>query len=233
MCFSATASFAMGGLLIPAGAYAVAKARQAGSGWMPFAAYPVMFGIQQIFEGFVWLGLDSGDAEITALSAFGFLLMSHFFWLAWVPLSVWLTETDRARRRMTGILSILGCLYGLSLYLPVIVFPDNLTVAVVNRSIDYSLRLTVDGSFNLAAIRVAYGAIIIGALVLSSDRRIQFFGGLVAGSLLVTYAFYEYAFISVWCFFAAGLSAYLALVIAQNRPGPDSDQATALADNSS
>lgn len=226
MCFSATASFALGGALIPTGAYALSKARRSENNWMPFAVYPMAFGIQQVFEGFVWLGLTTENTAMTELAARGFMFFSHFFWLFWVPLSVWLIEDDRIRSRMMAVLCGLGTLLGLAIYLPVLVFPESLTVSIVSLSIDYDVALNMKTEFNVGAIRLAYGAIIIGALILSSDRRIQIFGGLVAASLVVTSLFYDYALISVWCFFAAVLSGYLVLVIAQ-------DQRSVLADSSS
>lgn len=226
MCFSATASFTLGAALLPTGAYALFKARRSERKWIPFAVYPLAFGIQQVLEGFVWLGLTSGNAGMSDIAARGFLFFSHFFWLAWVPLSVWLTEDDSGRSRMLILLCALGALLGLAIYLPALVMPESLTVSIVNRSIDYTIALNMETEFNVSAIQLAYGAIIIGALALSTDRRIQIFAGLVGASLMVTYLFYEYALISVWCFFAAGLSAYLALVIAQ-------DQRSVLADSSS
>lgn len=226
MCFSATASFAMGGLLVPAGAYAIAKARRGDARWLPFAVYPLAFGVQQITEGFVWHGLTANEEVMTVVAARAFMFFSHFFWLFWVPLSVWLTESDGTRKRMLAILCALGTLLGLGIFLPALIYPESLTVAIINHSIDYSVALNMKTEFNVGAIRLAYGAIIIGALILSSDRRIQLFGALVGAALIVTFLFYEYALISVWCFFAAGLSAYLAIAIAQ-------DQRNALADNSS
>lgn len=228
MCFSATASFALGGALIPAGVYAMRQARRADGAfnWMPFAAYPLVFGVQQVLEGFVWLGLATNDAATTAIAARGFMFFSHFFWLVWVPFSVRMAETDQVRRKMLLALGTLGGLLGLAIYLPAIVFPQSLSVQVVQRSIDYTVSLGMKTSFNVAMIRVAYSAIIIGGLILSSDRRIQFFGLLVAVSLAMTYLFYSYALISVWCFFAAALSGYLAIIIMQ-------DHRSALADNSS
>ena len=226
MCFSATASFTLGAVLFPAGAYALSRSRRAERQWLPFAVYPLAFGVQQVFEGFVWLGLTNEHQAMTDIAARGFLFFSHFFWLAWVPLSVWLTEEDRNRSRMLMMLCGLGTALGLAIYLPAIIMPDSLTVSIVNRSIDYTIALNMETKFNVSAIRLAYGAIIIGALALSSDRRIQIFAGLVGASLVVTYLFYEYALISVWCFFAAALSAYLALVIVQ-------DQRSVLADSSS
>uniref|UniRef100_UPI003510EB0A DUF6629 family protein n=1 Tax=Limimaricola soesokkakensis TaxID=1343159 RepID=UPI003510EB0A len=113
---------------------------------------------------------------------------------------------------LTGI----GFLFGLSVFLPSFLFGDWLAVELVNGSLEYRTRLIYDGIVNRTVLRIIYAALVVGALLLSSDIRIKAFGGVIAGSLIVTYAFYAYAFISVWCFFAAVLSAYLILVIHQN-----------------
>ncbi|SFN80539.1 hypothetical protein SAMN04487859_10958 [Roseovarius lutimaris] len=84
---------------------------------------------------------------------------------------------------------------------------------VVERSLDYKTTLIYDGIITRTVLRLFYAALVVGALFLSSHRRIQVFGGLIAASLALTYAFYAYAFISVWCFFAAILSFYLVVIL--------------------
>lgn len=213
MCFSAGASFVLAAALVPAGIATLAKARRSAPGLLPFAVYPLAFGVQQAFEGVVWLGHTGGDATLTAIAARGFLFFSHFFWLAWVPFSVWLTEPQPARRRIAGYISVVGLLYGLSIFLPSFLLADWLRVEVVERSLDYKTTLIYQDVISRTALKLFYAALVVGALVLSSDRRIQIFGGLVAVSLALTYAFFAYAFISVWCFFAAILSLYLSVIV--------------------
>lgn len=215
MCFSAEASFILGGALVPAGAYAIAKTRQAGPEWLPFAIYPLAFGIQQVFEGIVWLAFENGDAATLAWSSRGFLFFSHFFWLAWVPISVWRLEPDPKRKRMASILAVFGFLFGLSLFLPSFLIGEWLRVEVVNRSLDYKTTLVYQDPISRTVLRVIYAIIILSALFISSNRRIRIFALMIAVSVGATYLFFAYAFISVWCFFAAGLSAYLAWVVQQ------------------
>jgi hypothetical protein len=217
MCFSATASFTLFGALLPIGAAAMARARSQGGRWLPFALYPLAFGVQQGFEGLVWLGMDRGDAGLTAVASRGYLFFSHFFWLAWVPFSVWLVERVPERRRIAGFLTVLGFVYGLTIFLPSFLIGDWLRVEVVERSLDYKTVLIYEGAISRTALKLFYAAIVVSALLVCSDRRIQIFGGLVAASLLLTYAFFAYAFISVWCFFAAILSVYLAVMIWRER----------------
>lgn len=216
MCFSATASFALSAGLVPSGLYAMATARRANPEWLPFAAYPLAFGVQQAFEGIVWLGVAGGSEATIAIAGRGFLFFSHLFWLTWVPLSVWMIETVPTRRRAVGVLTLLGLLYGLSVSLPSLLIGDWLDIILVNRSLEYSTTLIYDGYVGRFALRMVYAALVVGALLLSSDRRIRVFGALVCASLVVTYAFFAYAFISVWCFFAAVLSVYLVVIVVRD-----------------
>ena len=220
MCFSATASFTLFAGLVPAGVYAIAKARQTEKPWWVFGVYPLAFGIQQVFEGFVWTGLDTGNVQMVDIASRGFLFFSHFFWLAWVPFAVWSIETDPARKRIAAGLTALGFLYGLSIFLPSFLIGSWLYMEVIERSLEYRTTLIYDGLINRTALRLFYAAIVVSALFLSSDRRIQIFGVMVAASLALTYAFFAYAFISVWCFFAAILSAYLVVVVARQAQEP-------------
>ena len=184
--------------------------------WLPFAAFPLAFGIQQGFEGFVWLGIQGGNEEMVSIASRGFLFFSYFFWPAWVPLSVWMIETNPARKRVVATLAVVGFVYGLSIFLPSFLIGDWLAVELVNRSLDYRTTLIYAGFVSRTALRLFYAAILVSALLLSIDRRIQVFGALVAASLVVTYAFFAYAFISIWCFFAAILSAYLTVIIVRD-----------------
>ena len=213
MSCSATVSFTLFGALVPAGIYAIARSRRSNRAWLPSAAAPLAFGIQQGFEGFVWLGIQGGNEARVSIASRGFLFFSHFFWLGWVPLSVWMIETNLVRKRVVATLAVIGFVYGLSIFLPSFLIGDWLAIEIVNQSLEYRTTLIYDGFVSRTALRLFYAAIVVSALLLSIDRRIQVFGALVAVSMVVTYAFFAYAFISIWCFFAAILSACLAAII--------------------
>lgn len=213
MCFSATASFVVAAGLIPAGAFALARSRQTEKPWWVFGVYPLAFGIQQVFEGFVWTGLDTGNAQMVDIASRGFLFFSHFFWLAWVPFSVWMFEQSPWRRRLLAGLSAIGFFYGLSIMLPSVLLKDWLYMEVINRSLEYRTTLIYEDLIGRTALRLFYAFIVVASLVLATDRRVLIFAGLVIVSLLLTYIFFAYAFISVWCFFAAILSGYLVYAI--------------------
>ncbi len=212
MCFSATASFALAGVLVPAGVFALAKARRTEPSWLGFAAFPLAFGNKQAIEGVVWLGINGDDPGLEAVASRGFLVFSHFFWLVFVPFAALTLEQDPRRKRVLRAMTVLGALFGLSIAAPSILVSDRLAVEVVERSLDYQTRLIYEGVVPRTALKVFYAIIVMSALLMPSDRRVRVFSGLIAASLAVTYLFFAYAFISVWCFFAAGLSVYLIAV---------------------
>ena len=217
MCFSATASFTLAALLLPAGVYSVTKARQLDRNWAPLAAYPIAFSIQQTFEGILWLGVGSGDQAVIAVASRGFLFFAHFFWLAWVPFSIHCLETEEWRRRFLRYLAVIGALFGLSMILPAFFRADWITVVLVNHSLDYQTAMIYDDVVGRSVLRGLYAFFILSVLLLSSDRRIRIFGVLILISLLATFLYFAYAFISVWCFFAATISIYIAAILASER----------------
>ena len=79
MCFSATASFSAGAVLTGLGAISLHKASTPKE--YPFASIPLLFGIQQIAEGFVWLSMTHPDyAPLREGSMWFFLLFAQPLW---------------------------------------------------------------------------------------------------------------------------------------------------------
>ena len=71
MCFSATASFSAGALLLGIGTLTLRSAlatRQRHA--LPFAAIPMLFAMQQLIEGVIWLTFAE---EVTRINA----VMTH------------------------------------------------------------------------------------------------------------------------------------------------------------
>lgn len=60
---------------------------------------------------------------------------------------------------------------------------------------------------------VIYAALVTVPFLLSRDRAVKVFGLLVTGVLAVTYIFFAYAYISVFCFGGALMSLYLVAMI--------------------
>ncbi|MCB1984903.1 MAG: hypothetical protein H6936_05370 [Burkholderiales bacterium] len=213
MCFSATASFAVSAGLIPVGVYCVYKVRLVNRAYWPFALYPLFFGIQQAAEGWLWLMLESGNMESIRLPALSFVFFSHFFWLLWIPYSCFVIENSDNKKWYFFIMTITGCLFGLALYVPVLLFADWMTVSLIHQSISYELKLLFDDFVPRLAVRGAYVLIILIPLLSSSQKYLRYFGVIIALSVLGTVLLYAETFISVWCFFAAVFSFYMLYMI--------------------
>lgn len=147
------------------------------------------------------------------------MVFSHLFWPAWVPVSAWLVEPEARRRRYQLLLAAVGGALGLSMVVPILLFEDWLAVEVAMGSLDYRTTLIHDAYVSREVLRAVYAVAVLGALGLSSHRPLRRFGLLVAVSLLAAEIFFPFAFISVWCFFAALLSAGLVLLLVVDRPG--------------
>lgn len=68
MCFSATASFSAGALLLGIGALTLKSAlatRQRRA--LPFAAIPTLFAMQQLIEGVIWLTFAQEATRLNAV----------------------------------------------------------------------------------------------------------------------------------------------------------------------
>lgn len=216
MCFSATASFSAAALLIPAGAFCLKKSNQVDRRYWAYAMLPLLFGIQQALEGGIWLSLLHAEQARAHGLALGFLLFSHVFWLGWIPYSSFLTEgVPRLRRLFLGITAF-GLLFGASMYLPLLYQPGWMQVAIVNHAIDYELRFVSDTYLPQSTLTAVYAAVILVPLMLSSDRGHSILGVLVLLSGLATWAFFDWVFISVWCYFAALISMYIFYMIARS-----------------
>lgn len=214
MCFSTTASFSVAATLAPVAAFALHRARREPR-WLALAAFPLAFGIQQFAEGLLWAAIEAKNSTGIALASRGFVLFSHFFWPAWVPFSVYRLETNAVpwRRNALKVLSVLGLLFGLTIALPSLVLRDWLSVEIAAGSIEYVTRMLYDGFISRQVLKLVYGAIVVGSLLLSRDKLVKVFGAIVLTSLLVADAYFGHAFVSIWCFFAAVLSVYIAVVI--------------------
>ena len=216
MCFSTTASFASAAILIPAGLVCLNKARKLPKPYWAFALFPIIFGIQQALEGGVWWALNAnGDnTETLRLSALGFLFFSHLFWLTWVPYSSYLTETILKRKSMFMLIALVGTVFGLSIFSPFILYPNWLTISIINHAIEYQTTLVYDSFLPKDAVTAVYLLIITIPLIGSCDRHQNILGGLIAVSMVVSLIFFNFAFISVWCYFAAVISLYIYYMIA-------------------
>lgn len=218
MCFSAEASFVSAGILVPASIFALKKSVHMEHNYWVFAMFPVIFGLQQSLEGGVWLFLKV-DSHLLQFFTLSFLFFAMFFWPVWLPLSGYLTERTHSRRRLFFWLTIVGFIFGVSLYLPLLLEPERVSVSVVNLSIDYTVVTIYNAIVSLRTVTLVYAVIVLLPLLLSSDRDHKILGILIAIAGFVSWTFFDLVFVSVWCYFAAVISAYIIYLILRPTPG--------------
>lgn len=215
MCFSATASFTAAAVLLPAGMYCLRASNEVDKRYWAFAMLPFMFGLQQFLEGGLWIGLEQGNAQATRSLALGFLLFSHFFWLGWIGFSSYQVESMAQRKQLFLGISVFGVLFGALMFIPLLYHPGWLSVTIIQHSIHYGMSFITDGYVSQRLLAVVYGCVILLPLVLSSDRYHNILGAMILVAGMVTWAFYDWAFVSVWCYFAAVISMYIFLIVAR------------------
>jgi hypothetical protein len=215
MCFSVEASLAVGAALTPAGVYCVRAAWQKDRRYLPLAAIPLLFAIQQFCEAGVWAGVDHDYPILTYWASLGFLFFALGFWPFWLPLTAVPLAPLGPRRDLLCTLVAVGLTFGSVAYGPVVMNTDLWPEpTLVHHSIRYNfsnLPLTMRIGGDTWAI--FYLAIVALPLLLSPNRRIGVLGLLLMASAALAFLLFRYAFASVWCFFAAVLSVYLCLVL--------------------
>lgn len=210
MCFSAEASFTVGAALVPAGVYCLWSAALKKPSYAGLAAVPLIFGFQQIGEGFVWLGLNDRDAAVTRSASLFFLFLAQAFWPFWFPLLTTFMEPQPKRKAVFGCLTVLATAWFWALYYPLLIDPGMLQTKLDHHSIAYIYdELPVYHYIAKTPLRILYFLSVALPPLLGSETwgRIP---GLVLGALaLIAIVVYDYAFVSVWCFFAAVMASYL------------------------
>lgn len=216
MCFSAETSFAAGVILIPIpiGVYGVALAANRDRSYLPLATTPLVFGIQQLCEARVWIGLGENVPGLVKPLALSYLF-AIVFWPFWVPFTAAFIELWRPKKRLFGVLATVGLALGLLCYLPSAAIYDQwLTVHIVDHWIQYDFSRMPAACIGASLIwQFLYLVPVTYPFLLSADRRLRFLGLSIAVSAAVTRIHFRYAFISIWCFFAAWLSLHICYVL--------------------
>ena len=205
MCFSASASFSAGALLLGIGTLTFRSAlatRQRRA--LPFAAIPLLFAIQQLIEGVIWLSFTEEAARLNAVMTHMYSFFSHVLWPVYVPVAVMLMEPNGWRRRALIAVVAAGTAVGAYLMYVLVAFP------VVSKPTGQHIEYDSPHFFAAATMTLYLLSTALSPL-LSTHRMVGVFGVLALGSFGAAYAFYATWFISVWCFFAALLSAVVYL----------------------
>lgn len=209
MCFSAIASFTASALLIPTGLYCRHIAQHRDRRYQSLATIPLLFGIQQACEGGVWLGLQHNVPNLSQISALLFLAFSHGCWLVWVPWAIAQYEPHPVKQRLCYSLLAIGALFALSLQLPFWSTPHTFAPKIVRGAIDYQTVLWWDAWISRDWLHLIYACMVVAPFILTGNPTLQGFAALIAVSAGITHLTTHYAFVSIWCFWAALISLSL------------------------
>ena len=98
---------------------------------------------------------------------------------------------------------------GATQYFPYFTHDGWLTTTFLPRVIVYSGQELFNNVVGRTTTHSIYVVVVVGSLLLSSVRDIRIFGALVGAVVVVTYLFFSYAYVSVFCFGGAIMSLYL------------------------
>jgi len=211
MCFSATASFVAGGALSTVGAITLKKTKSKRE--IPFAAIPLLFGIQQLVEGVVWITFATGAVGIHTLFSTLFALFAYVLWPTLIPTAILMVETKPWRKKALWIFWAFGISISSYLLYSLIAFPISPTIE--HKHIVYALNRVPFHWFIGVSLYVAVTCV---SALFSSHRLVRLFGATALGSLIITILFFTDARVSVWCFFAALTSSTIYLFISRRTP---------------
>jgi len=216
MCFSATASFGASAVLGAIGIVTFAKAKT--NPQRTFAAIPLIFSIQQLSEGFLWLSLRNTDmASWQSFMTYTFLVFAMAIWPFWIPFSVRLLEKDVKRKKKMNLLVAVGAivavgvcsilfLYPVQAITPLcLTCPTSHAPEIINH-IHYEFSIPSLVKKLVVFFSILYIAATIVTPFLSSIKKMKWLGIVFLVSYLFAITFYSGFVISVWCFFAAVLS---------------------------
>lgn len=197
MCFSASASFSSAVVLLAVGTLTLKAARHKREFFL--AAIPLLFAIQQIIEGVLWLTFSNDAALLNVAMTYLYSFFSHVLWPIYLPLSVLLIEPPGRSRWVLAAFLAIGVVVGSYLLLAMVIF------GITSRPTGQHIEYVAPHFFGMATMS-AYLLATTMTPVLSTHRMVKLFGILAFLSFASAYYFYTTWFISVWCFFAALLS---------------------------
>ncbi len=212
MCFSANASFTAGVVLSAIGIVCIKKVQHRSQ--FLFAAIPLIFAVQQITEGFLWLTIRDPAYAITQHAlTISFLFFAQIVWPLWVPIAILFLEKNATRKKQQKILAGIGLL--VSLYLGYCLSTYPVLAQITGHHISY-IQLYPLRISNVVA--VFYVISILAPAFFSHIKRMWMLGTTVVISFAIAAIFYTNYLVSVWCFFASliGLAVYAVMVEVSN-----------------
>lgn len=205
MCFSAGVSFGSAALLMATGTVTTVHSSKEQK---MIAAMPFLFGVQQLAEGLVWHSMThESSIFLRQLGIFLFLSFALVIWPTWLPWALYPIEPNDRRRRILKWIGVLG--FGVSILVALTLYRIDVKASVVGHSLSYAFPgFQRSWPANLEALLYFTPTVI--PFFVSSLRSVKTAGYLVLGAMLLAKAINRQTETSVWCFFAAMISLYIA-----------------------
>ncbi len=199
MCFAPEADALVGVIVVAVGADALRHVREPKQ--IPLAALPLLFGVHQLTEAFVWWGLQGSVSHALERTAVWTYLLFAFGALPMlIPLAAGLVEPLRERRRIIAAFGLLGL--GVGSTLTFAMFRGAIHAMIDGRHIEYQ----VDAVGRGGQVTALYVIATCGALIASSYRDLAALGVLNLVAVPVLMWMTLSGFVSLWCFWAAIVS---------------------------
>ncbi len=203
MCFSAEASFVSGTILTAVGAVALKQVKVPNQ--YAFASVPLVFGLQQLAEGMVWLSFaDPVYSGLQKTGMYLFLFVARIVWPALMPFAVLMMEEQQKKKMPMKILLAMGL--SVSIYYSYCLLFMNVAPTIAGNHVQY---ISDFPEWLAVPVFFIYFFASITPIFISSVPRMPIFGALLFIACAVTGIFYFEYLTSVWCFFAAIISVVI------------------------
>ena len=207
MCFSAEVDFVTAAVIAVPAVDAMRHAERPNE--IPIAIVPTLFVVHSLASGLAWLGVDGSVSESLATAAeWVYVLIAFVVIPALVPLAVWCLEATGWRRRATGAVAFLGAVVGVIFLLRMLA---NGYVAIAH---DDWIQWGVQGQGN-GLLTAGYLLATCGVLLISGERWLIVYGVVNVVAVAATAAATREGFASIWCFWAALTSVFIAAYLRQ------------------
>lgn len=214
MCYSAEASFGSGALLLATGAWCSWTAWRKSQWFWPYAVVPLLFGIQQCTEGFVWLGLHGEKPALVEVASRIYLLFAIALWPFWYSFAAWKTEVNPRLREFLGFWMGMSLVWLLAYVISIKGDPGVPIATEAAHSVRYSYSDS-GGLWKTTEVkwlgRTLYLLTALVPTLIMTQRKLLLVPSLTASaSALAAALYFDHAFTSVWCLWSALVSALLA-----------------------
>lgn len=205
MCFSAEISFGSGVILTSIG---VLSLRESKPSQLYVALIPLMFGVQQITEGFVWISHQyQWSLLIQSRLNYLYLFFANIVWPFWIPFAIYQLKVPIKFQKVLNFSVFLGIL--VSLFLSYRLFLNEVSSEIICYHIKYKVSYQYPSDILSKLVTVSYLLAISLPTLFHKNHVIKIFGVLILVSYFIAKIIYTNYSTSVWCFFAAIISAFV------------------------